>query len=124
VEAVVLKGSDHEIAQRLVEYGRPTPSTVDSLSPASIRRILPGNYGLVFAVAGDQESHTESGIVESRNEKMRVRFGANGGKKKGFPLGKSGEKKKRRKGKWGCHGERERERGRERERERNGMGIN
>jgi hypothetical protein len=117
VEAVVSKGADHEIAQRSVEYGRPTTRTAYSLSSASIRRILPGNYGLVFAVAGDQESHTESGIVESRNEKMRVRFGANGGKKKGFSPGKSGGKKKGRKGEVGLsRGEREGERERERER--------
>jgi hypothetical protein len=95
---VVSKGADHEIAQRLVEYGRPTPRTVDSLSPASIRRILPGNYDLVFAVAGDQESHTESGIVESRNEKMRVRFGANGGRRKAFRQGNPGKRKKEERG--------------------------
>jgi hypothetical protein len=116
VEAVVSKGADHEIAQRSVEYGRPTTRTTYSLSPASVRRILSGNYGLVFAVAGDQESHTESGIVESKNEKMRVRFGANGGKKKGFSPGKSGGKKGR-KGEVGLsRGEREGERERERER--------
>jgi hypothetical protein len=122
VEAVVSKGADHEIAQRSVEYGRPTTRTTYSLSPASIRRILSGNYGLVFAVAGDQESHTESGIVESRNEKMRVRFGANGGKKKGFSPGKSGGKKRKKRGsrvvtgrERGREGERERERGEKKE---------
>jgi hypothetical protein len=63
---VVSKGADHEIAQRLVEYDRPAPRTIDSLSPASIRMIPPGNHGLVFAVAGDQESHTENGISRER----------------------------------------------------------
>jgi hypothetical protein len=117
VEAVVSKGADHEIAQRSVEYGRPTTRTTYSLSPASVRRILSGNYGLVFAVAGDQESHTESGIVESRNEKMRVRFGANGGEEERLFAREIRGKKKGRKGEVGLsRGEREGERERERER--------